>query len=277
MILTTSLYSASTWRTEESSDVANMLNHDFSQEIIVVTGGGRGLGRVIAQGFVEAGAKVALIGRDAQRLTQTADELIALGPGAAWAFAGDVADDAVMVRLSDEVRQTLGPADVLVNNAGINPWYRKAENTPLEEWRAVIDVNLTAVFHCCQLFGRSMLEQRKGSIINISSVAGHVGLARSAAYNAAKGGLELLTKSLAIDWADRGVRVNTVAPGYFETDLTAGLQANDALTAKVIAHTPVGRFGVPEEVVGACLFLASPAASYVTGQSLRVDGGFTAS
>lgn len=257
--------------------MANPLDHDFKGEVVVVTGGGRGLGRAIAEGFVAAGATVAVIGRDAERLAKAAGELDALGPGSAHAFAGDVADEAALIRLADEIHSALGPADVLVNNAGVNPWYRKAESTPLEEWRAVIDVNLTAVFHGCQLFGRPMLERRKGSIISISSVAGHVGLARSAAYNAAKGGLELLTKSLAIDWADRGVRVNTVAPGYFETDLTAGLQANPGLAGKVIAHTPLGRFGSPQEVVGACLFLAAPAASYVTGQSLRVDGGYTAS
>jgi NAD(P)-dependent dehydrogenase (short-subunit alcohol dehydrogenase family) len=202
---------------------------------------------------------------------------MAAGEGRVFAYAADVADDTAMIAVAARIHAELGAADVLVNNAGINPWYRKAEHTSMEEWRAIIDVNLTATFHCCQLFGRAMLERQKGSIIGISSVAGHVGLARSAAYNATKGGLELLTKSLAIDWADRGVRVNTVAPGYFESDLTAGLQANEALAGKITAHTPLGRFGKASELVGACLFLGSPAASYVTGQSIRVDGGFTAS
>lgn len=255
----------------------NLLNHDFSGQVVVVTGGSRGLGRAIAAGFVEAGASVAVIGRDPARLQEVVGELNATGPGSAHAFSGDVVVEAAMVGLAQEILDRLGAADVLVNNAGINPWYHKAEHTTLEEWRAVIDVNLTAAFHCCQLFGRPMLERRSGSIINVSSVAGHVGLARSAAYNAAKGGLELMTKSLSIDWADRGVRVNTVAPGYFETDLTSGLQSNAGLAGRVIDHTPLGRFGVPQEVVGACLFLASPAASYITGHSLRVDGGFTAS
>ena len=254
----------------------NPLNHDFSGQVVVVTGGGRGLGRAIAQGFIEAGADVAVVGRDVARLAEAVRELNATGPGAAHAFPGDVVDDAAMVALAREISDRLGAVDTLVNNAGINPWYRKAEDTTLDEWRAVIDVNLTAAFHCCQLFGRPMLERGKGSIVNISSVAGHVGLARSAAYNAAKGGLELMTKSLAIDWAGRGVRVNTVAPGYFETDLTTGVQANAGLAGRVVAHTPLARFGVPHEIVGACLFLASPAASYITGQSLRVDGGFTA-
>jgi NAD(P)-dependent dehydrogenase (short-subunit alcohol dehydrogenase family) len=262
--------------TERSSRVNTLLGGDFTQQLVVVTGGGRGLGRAIALGFVNAGATVAIIGRDAARLSDAAAELTVAGPGVAHAYAGDVADEAAMIGLAAAVHADLGAADILVNNAGINPWYRKAEHTPLAEWRTVIDVNLTAAFHCCQLFGRPMLERRSGAVINISSVAGHVGLARSAAYNAAKGGLELLTKSLAIDWADRGVRVNTVAPGYLETDLTSGLQANSGLAGKVIAHTPLGRFGAAEEVVGACLYLASSSASYVTGQSIRVDGGFTA-
>ena len=256
--------------------MANALNHDFTGELAVITGGGRGLGRAIAHAFADAGATVAILGRDAARLEETAAKLNGNAAGRVHAFAADVADEAAMIDIAERIHATLGFADILVNNAGINPWYRKAENTPLNEWRTILDVNLTAVFHCCQLFGRPMLERRSGSIIGISSVAGHVGLARSAAYNATKGGLELLTKSLAIDWADRGVRVNTVAPGYFESDLTTGLQANEALAGKIIAHTPIGRFGRTDEIVGACLFLASPAASYVTGQSLRVDGGFTA-
>lgn len=254
----------------------NMLNHDFAGELVVITGGGRGLGRTLAEAFAAAGAVVAITGRNAESLEATAEAIRQSG-GKAHGYAVDVVDEAAMTEVAARIHGELGTAGVLINNAGINPWYKKAEKTPMDEFRAVMDVNLTAVFHCCLLFGRPMLERGTGSIIGISSVAGHVGLARSAAYNASKGGLELLTKSLAIDWADRGVRVNTVAPGYFESDLTAGLQDNESLSAKVVNHTPLGRFGRTEEVVGACLFLASPAASYVTGQSLRVDGGFTAS
>ncbi|RVT94305.1 SDR family NAD(P)-dependent oxidoreductase [Sphingomonas crocodyli] len=249
------------------------VRYDFAGESVVVTGGGRGLGRAIAEGFAAAGATVAIIGRDADRLAQAAADI----EGDVRAYAADVADEAAMEAVAARILGDLGPVDTLINNAGINPWYRSAEKVPMSEWRAIIDVNLSAVFHCCLLFGKPMIERGKGSIIGISSVAGHVGLAKAAAYNAAKGGLELLTKSLAIDWAAKGVRVNTVAPGYFETDLTAGLQGHEILSGKIVDHTPLGRFGKPEEVVGACLYLASPAASYVTGQSLRVDGGYTAS
>ncbi len=249
------------------------LTYDFSGETVVVTGGGRGLGRTIAEAFAQAGATVAIIGRDQATLDAAAQEM----GSAVHGYAADVSDEAALEAVAARILAELGPADALIANAGINPWYRSAEDVSMREWRTIIDVNLSGVFHCCQLFGRPMLERGRGSIICISSVAGHVGLARSAAYNAAKGGLELLVKSLAIDWAEKGVRVNTVAPGYMETDLTNLLQHNEKLSGKVVAHTPLGRFGKPEEIVGACLYLASSASSYVTGQSLRVDGGFTAS
>lgn len=254
----------------------NLLNHDFTGELAVITGGGRGLGRALAEAFAAAGATAAIIGRNAGALKDTV-EAIANDGGKAFAFEADVGNTEQMTAVSDRIQQELGVPDILVNNAGINPWYKKAENTPLSEFETIIGVNLVAAFHCCLLFGRPMVERGRGSIISISSVAGHVGLARSVAYNASKGGLEMMTKSLAIDWADSGVRVNTVAPGYFESDLTAALQDNEALHRRVTDRTPLHRFARPEEIVGACLFLASPAASYVTGQSLRVDGGYTAS
>ena len=160
---------------------------------------------------------------------------------------------------------------------GVNPIYRSIERTSLAEWQNILDTNLTGVFLCCKYLGAIMAEQRSGSIISISSVAGHIGLARSAPYNATKGGVELLTKSLAIDWAQKGVRVNCIAPGYFETDLTAGMRENEAMTTKLLSRTPLNRFGKLNDLAGAAVFLASDASAYVTGQSLRVDGGYTAS
>ena len=249
---------------------------DLAGETVMITGGGRGLGRAIADGFAVSGATVAILGRDETKLAAAVAEMREAGSKAHF-YVANVADEAALAAAAERMRGEIGDASVLVNNAGINPWYRRAEQVSLAEWRHILEINLTAVFHCCQLVAPAMLAKGRGSIINISSVAGHIGLARTAAYCAAKGGVELLTKSLAIDWADLGVRVNTVAPGYFQTDLTAGLEANDALSAKVLGHTPLGRFGRPEEIVAACLYLASDASSYVTGQSLRVDGGFTAS
>ena len=244
---------------------------DLKDRVVVVTGGGRGLGRAIAQGFSDAGARVAITGRS-DTVAQAALEI----GEAVRGYVCDAASEREMTRMADRIAIDLGPADVLVNNAGINPWYQRAENTPLERWQQLIDVNLTGAFLGCQLFGRQMLERGRGSIINISSVAAHSGLPSSAAYCAAKGGLEALARSLAVEWAPNGVRVNCVGPGYFETDLTSGLRDNERLSARVIGHTPMGRYGKPAELVGVCLFLASEAAGYVTGQSWMVDGGWTA-
>ncbi len=246
--------------------------NDFSGRVVVVTGGGRGLGFAIARGFALAGATVAIAGRNESTVHQAAAEL---GPQVRG-YVCDVSDQDSHQAFARQVADDFGPPDVLVNNAGVNPWFKRAEETPLSEWQQIIDVNLTGVFLGCRLFGRQMLQRGRGSIVNISSVAARSGLPRTAAYCAAKGGLEALSRSLAVEWAPKGVRVNCLGPGYFETDLTAGLRDNEHLSTGVLQHTPMQRYGKPDELVGACLFLASPAASYVTGQSLMVDGGWTA-
>ena len=144
------------------------------------------------------------------------------------------------VALEEDVAARFGGADILINNAGINPNYTRAEKTTLKEWQDVVAVNLTGVFLGCRIFGQRMLEKGAGSIVNVNSVAGHVGLPRTAAYCAAKGGVEIMSKSLAIEWAARGVRVNCIAPGYFETDLTAGLRDNASLSENMLSHPPRG-------------------------------------
>ncbi|MGR7995170.1 SDR family NAD(P)-dependent oxidoreductase [Xanthobacter sp. ZOL 2024] len=247
----------------------------LADKVVIVTGGGRGLGRALAEGFAAAGAHVVITGRDAATLAETVAALTARG-GSALGVPADVARAADMEALCATVRDAYGRIDVLVNNAGINPWYKPAQDTSLDEWQAVIDTNLTGVFLACREAGRVMLAQGAGAIVNVTSVAGRVALAKTTAYCAAKGGVELMTRQLALEWARKGVRVNAVAPGYFETDLTQGLRANPALAERVTGRTPMGRFGHPSELVGACLFLASPAASYITGASLAVDGGWTA-
>lgn len=239
---------------------------------VIVTGGGRGLGRAIAAGFAAEGCRVAILGRNRATLEAAAAEM----GGEVRAFAADVSDEAEVEAAVAAVRDAFGGVDVLVNNAGVNPFYKRAEDTSLEEWRQIIDVNLTGVFLACKHAGRAMLEAGSGSIVNVTSVAAKVGLARTTAYCAAKGGVELMTRQLALDWAPRGVRVNAVGPGYFATDLTEGLRGNDRLAGHVTGRTPMGRFGAADELVGACLYLASPAASYVTGAALMVDGGWTA-
>ncbi len=248
---------------------------DLTGRVAVVTGGGRGIGRYIAEGLAKHGARVMLTGRSQATLDAAAADLNAKGHDV-LARTADVAREEDVMTLRDAVLQACGQLDVLVNNAGVNPIYKGIERTSLAEWQHIVDTNLTGVFLCCKHLGGLIAERGGGSVINVSSVAGHVGLRRSIPYCASKGGVELLTRALALDWARKGVRVNTIAPGYFETDLTAGLRDNEALAAPLLAHTPLGRFGKLEDVAGAAVFLASDASAYMTGSSLMVDGGWTA-
>ncbi len=248
------------------------MSFDLTGSVAVVTGGGRGLGRAIAQGLARHGATLVLCGRTEATLAATAAEI----GGEVLVHVADVAQEDDVLALRDAVMARFGRIDVLVNNAGVNPIYKGIEGTSLAEWRHIIDINLTGVFRCCKHLGSAMAAAGRGSIISISSVAGHVGLRRSVPYCASKGGVELLTRALALDWAAKGVRVNCIAPGYFETDLTAGMIANETMSSRLLAQTPMGRFGRDPDIVGAAVFLASPASAYVTGQSLLIDGGYVA-
>lgn len=248
------------------------MTFDLTDKIAVVTGGGRGLGRAIARGLAQHGARLVLTGRTAATLEATAAEL---GPET-LAHPCDVAVEADVIALRDAALARFGRIDILVNNAGVNPIYKTIEKTTFDEWQHILGINLTGTFLCAKHIGGAMAEAGGGSIINISSVAGHVGLRRSVPYCATKGGVELMTKALALDWASKGVRVNCIAPGYFETDLTAGMIANEALSTRLLGQTPMGRFGRDPDLVGAAVFLASDASAYVTGQSLAVDGGYLA-
>jgi len=245
---------------------------DLDGAVAVVTGGGRGLGRAIARGLGAHGARLVLCGRTPATLEAAAAEI----GGEVLTHAADVSREEDVLALRDAALARFGQIDVLVNNAGVNPIYKGIEGTTLDEWQQIVDVNLTGTFLCCKHLGTVMAKAGRGSIITVSSVAGHVGLRRSVPYCATKGGVELLTKALALDWAGKGVRVNCIAPGYFETDLTAGMIANETLSARLLAQTPLGRFGRDPDIVGAAVFLASPASAYMTGQSLVVDGGYLA-
>lgn len=248
--------------------------HDLSGRVAVVTGGGRGIGLGIARGLAAHGALVVVCGRDPATLEAAVAAIDAEG-GRAEARTADMADEEQVKALAATVLARHGRVDALVNNAGVNPYFKPSEHTPLAEWSHLIAVNLTGVFLGCREFGRAMLEAGRGSIVNVTSVAARVGLARGAAYCAAKGGVEAMTRSLALDWAPKGVRVNCLAPGYVETDLTAGMRANEGLSAALMAKTPLGRFGTAGDMAGAALFLASDASLWMTGQSLVVDGGWT--
>ena len=245
---------------------------DLSGLVAVVTGGGRGIGRGIAEALVAAGAKVVLAGRTDATLQ---DAAAAIGANAT-AKVADVSREDDVLALLDATLAAHGRIDVLVNNAGVNPIYRSIEKIGLDDWSNIVSVNLTGVFLCCKHIGGWMAAHEGGSVINITSVAGHVGLLRSVPYCAAKGGVELMTKALALDWAEKGVRVNAIAPGYFETDLTAGMRDNPALSARLLGQTPMRRFGTTADAGGAAVFLASGASAYMTGQSLLIDGGWTA-
>jgi gluconate 5-dehydrogenase len=245
---------------------------DLQGNVCVVTGGGRGIGRAISAALARHGATVIVVGRSEATLHEAAGEIEAGGGTVDWVTA-DVANEDSVVKLAATVSERYGPAHVLVNNAGVNAIYKTLESTTLEEWSTIIDTNLTGVFLTCREFGAQMLANGRGSIINISSIGGRSGLPKTGAYCASKGGVELLTKSIAIDWAPKGVRVNCVAPAYVETDLTAGLAEHPTLAARLTGRTPMARFGGVDEVAGAVVYLASPASSYVTGESLAVDGG----
>ena len=248
---------------------------DLTGQVAVITGGSRGLGLQIAEALGEMGAVLALTARKQDELDDAVRALAAQGVTAV-AFACDLARPEAVAPLVGQVMARFGRIDILVNNAGINPIWRTIEKTSLADFRAILDVNLTGTFLCCKYLGAAMAAAGSGAIVNMSSVAGHVGLTRSVPYCASKGGIEMLTKALAVEWATRGVRVNCLAPGYVDTDLTSGLLHHETLSKPFLDHTPMGRFGMPGDIAGAALFLASDAAAYMTGHSLVVDGGWTA-
>ncbi|WP_102957617.1 SDR family NAD(P)-dependent oxidoreductase [Mangrovicella endophytica] len=249
---------------------------DLTGRTAVVTGGARGIGAAIAHRLAEAGALAVVADRDEAEAARTAAAIVEAGFSAQPLFL-DVTDRASVSTAVAEVARRFGVPDILVNNAGIVRNAPAAEMAP-EDWSAVIDVNLNGVFHCAQGFGRLMLEASRGAIVNISSMCGEVIVhpQPQVAYNAAKAGVNLLTRSLAVEWAPHGLRVNAVAPGYTATALTLAGRSNPEWFGTWMRMTPMGRLGEPREIANAVLFLASDAASFITGTVLTVDGGYTA-
>ncbi len=247
---------------------------DLTGRVAVVTGAASGIGRAVAIGLAEAGADVALADINAAALPAVADVVRATGRRAIT-VPGDVTDEAYLERLMAETAAQLGSLDIAVTAAGIN--VRGASvDFAAADYRRVLEVNLVATFLTARAAGRVMLAQGRGSIITISSIYGHVSTANVPAYASSKGGVSQVTRTLALEWAARGVRVNTVCPGYVRTPFIRALTGDPESLASLEARTPMGRLAEPEEVVGPVVFLASDAASYVTGTSLFVDGGWTA-
>jgi NAD(P)-dependent dehydrogenase (short-subunit alcohol dehydrogenase family) len=246
----------------------------LEDKVVWLTGATGGLGRVLAGGAARAGAQVVLTSRTDSEIHRLTDVLEPEGLSA-LGLAASVTDVAVVGALVEQILATEGRLDVLINCAGVSPAYIRSESLDDALWRNVIDTNLSGAFYCAQAAGRVMLQAGAGSIVNVSSVHGHVAGPRLAAYAASKGALEALTRTLAVEWADRGVRVNAVAPGYF----AAGV-AEPLLTTRwrepILARVPMGRFAHADELVGAVMFLAGESSSYVTGTTIFVDGGWTA-
>ena len=242
----------------------------------LVTGGGRGIGRACAVALARAGAEVAISSRTATQLDEVVAAIDAAG-GRALALPADLGSAAGVADLAAALEERWDAGvDVLVNNAAISPTVKAVESWSDEEWDAVLRVNLDGAFQLTRALCPAMLARGRGSVINITSVGASQALPKLAAYSASKAALTALTRTMAVEWALRGVRVNAVAPAYIETEMTAEVQKRDRLRRWVEERTPMGRFGRPEEVADAVLFLAGDAASYITGTTLYVDGGWSA-
>jgi NAD(P)-dependent dehydrogenase (short-subunit alcohol dehydrogenase family) len=239
-----------------------------------ITGAAQGIGRKTAETFARDGYRLALI--DLRMPDATLDALRSLGADA-FAHAGDITDERVVDAFAHETHQRFGGADVLVNNAGI-AFISPAERTASADYRRVLDVNLVAPFLLAQAFGARMLTERRGSIINVASVAGLMGVADRAAYNASKHGLIGLTRTLAAEWGGRGVRVNAVCPGWVKTEMDVASQSEGHYSDNdITGRVPMGRFAAPDDVANAILFLADETKSgFINGAALAVDGGWTA-
>lgn len=248
---------------------------DLRDQVALVTGGAGGLGQAMANGLAAAGATVVI----ADMVLDGADEIVKQIEShgqAGMAVSIDVTDSGSVQAVTDQICSKFGRIDVLVNSHGVTKRMDSVD-FPEAEWDRIIAVNLKGVFLCCQIVGRVMIRQKRGSIINLASVGGLVGLPMSLPYCASKGGVVQLTRTLGVEWAPLGVRVNAIAPSSFNTTMVRRvLDAEPEYRQRVVSKIPIGRIAEPESIVGAILFLASGASDMVTGTTLPVDGGYTA-
>ncbi len=248
---------------------------DLDGRVALIVGGTTGIGRTLSLGLAQAGAQVVATARRQSEVDATAAELERLGRRTLRTTC-DVLDRASLVRVRDQVLSAVGAIDVLVNCAGRTKKAAFLEVTE-EDWAGVLETNLTGTFRCCQVFGAPMVERGQGRIINIASLSSFRALYQTAAYSASKAAVVSLTQTLAVEWGPRGVNTNAIAPGVFRTALNQALLDGTERGKEFLLRTPMRRFGKLEELVGACVFLASDAASFVNGEVLAVDGGFLAS
>ncbi|MEH7383449.1 glucose 1-dehydrogenase [Bacillus sp. JJ1533] len=251
-----------------------MKNFDLNDKIAIVTGANRGIGKSMAVALAKAGAIIVIIGRDQEKNEQSVKEIHELG-SKAISIATDLRNIKSIYEMTEHVVNTFGKIDILVNNAGVS-LTKFALDIAEEEWDSIIDLNLKSLFFCSQSVAKVMKEHASGKIINIASVAGAVGDIGISPYTASKGAVINLTKSLALEWARYNIQVNAIGPAYIETDMNRNELSNQKVLEKIVNKTPMKRLGTPEELEGALLLLASQSSSFITGQTIFVDGGWLA-
>lgn len=251
-----------------------MKNFDLSNKIAIITGGNRGLGKTMALALAKAGANIVIIGRDEERNEQVVKQIHDLGRRAI-SFTTDISNINSIEKFTEQVVNTFGKIDILVNNAGVSLTKAALEITE-EEWDKVMDLNVKSLFFCSQAVAKIMKNQGYGKIINIASVVGAVGDVGISPYTASKGAVINLTRSLALEWARYGIQVNAIGPAYILTDMNRKELSNPKVLEKIVNKTPMRRLGTPEELEGALILLASDSSSFITGQTIFVDGGWLA-
>ena len=247
---------------------------DLRGEVAIVTGGSQGLGKEMAKALAQNGATVVLASRNLEKLKAAAHEILEAG-GKAEAIRCDISKFADVQNLVGRVIGSFSKIDILINNAGMNVPPKPLVDFPEEDWQRVIDTNLKGTYYCCKAVCPEMIKSRKGRIINISSIAGSVGFPGMAPYGAAKAGIIQLTKVLALELAEYNITVNAIAPGFFDTALRDNIRNNQKMIDFTLERTPLGRCGLPKELKGLAVLLSSEASSYITGQTICIDGGWT--